>query len=267
MESHHRNNLGHTNKAFQDDDQHQDTPDELQVSDETGAHQLGDCSLFSVKLKWLNNFRNPKWFLVFLSTAAFLQGLCINGFVNVVITSIERRFGLKSTQSGMIASTYDIGSLLIMIPVSFLGGRTVSSKPRWIGVGLMCQALGSLMWTIPHFATPVYDRTSAASVVEESAPSSVRSNICIPGTNTSRDDLGDASDDIQWTSSLSNYRYVFILGQLLHGFGAAPLVTLGTTFLDDIVKTGNSPFYIGIFYAWFIIGPAVGYILGKIELK
>ena len=267
MESHHRNNLGHTNKAFQDDDQHQDTPDELQVSDETGAHQLGDCSLFSVKLKWLNNFRNPKWFLVFLSTAAFLQGLCINGFVNVVITSIERRFGLKSTQSGMIASTYDIGSLLIMIPVSFLGGRTVSSKPRWIGVGLMCQALGSLMWTIPHFATPVYDRTSAASVVEESAQSSVRSNICIPGTNTSRDDLGDASDDDQWTSSLSNYRYVFILGQLLHGFGAAPLVTLGTTFLDDIVMTGNSPFYIGIFYAWFIIGPAVGYILGKIELK
>ena len=58
------------------------------------------------------------------------QGLSINGFVNVVITSIERRFGLNSTQTGTIASTYDIGSMIIMIPVCFLGGKIGSSKPR-----------------------------------------------------------------------------------------------------------------------------------------
>ena len=64
------------------------------------------------------------------SPYSLFQGLSINGFVNVVITSIERRFGLNSTQTGTIASTYDIGSMIIMIPVCFLGGKIGSSKPR-----------------------------------------------------------------------------------------------------------------------------------------
>ena len=60
---------------------------------------------------------------------------------------------------------------------------------------------------------------------------------------------------------------MFLLGQLLHGFGAAPLITLGTTFMDESVAVKNSPLYIGIFQSWFLIGPAVGYILGKRQKK
>ena len=208
-----------------------------------------------------------------MSFAAFIQGLCINGFVNVVITSIEKRFGLRSTQTGLISSTYDIGSLLVMIPVSFFGGRSLASKPRWIGLGLLCQGLGSLMWTVPHFATPIYRK--AESKVE--GMSFNETSLCL-GSPVDEECSTEEGYDLQ--GSLSNYRYVFIdqlkaclltnqnsrfvflLGQLLHGFGAAPLVTLGTTFLDDIVNIRNSPFYIGIFFTWFMIGPTVGFILG-----
>ena len=56
----------------------------------------------------------------------------MNGFVNVVITSLERRFDLKSTQSGFIASSYDMGSLLAVVPISYFGGLTGTSKPRYI---------------------------------------------------------------------------------------------------------------------------------------
>ena len=62
-------------------------------------------------------------------------------------------------------------------------------------------------------------------------------------------------------------RFVFILGQLLHGFGAAPLISLGTTFLDQSVLAKNSPMYIAIFQTWFIVGPAVGYIAGETQLE
>ena len=55
---------------------------------------------------------------------------------------------------------------------------------------------------------------------------------------------------------------MFILGQILHGFGAAPTTTLGLTFLDEMVSSKNSPLYIGLFQTWFVVGPAVGYILG-----
>ena len=45
---------------------------------------------------WLS----PRWLLACLSLAAIVQGMI---FTNVVISSIERRFGLHSTQSGIIA--------------------------------------------------------------------------------------------------------------------------------------------------------------------
>lgn len=60
------------------------------------------------------------------------SGMVVNGFVNVVITTIERRFGLRSSQTGLIAGGYDIASFLTLVPVSFLGGRSKASKPRYI---------------------------------------------------------------------------------------------------------------------------------------
>lgn len=57
---------------------------------------------------------------------------------------------------------------------------------------------------------------------------------------------------------LSMYQYVFILAQLLHGIGAAALITLGTTLVDESVSKKTAPIYIGIFEASFVLGPALG---------
>lgn len=71
--------------------------------------------------------------------------MVVNGFVNVVITTIERRFGLRSSQSGLVAGGYDIASFLCLVPVTYLGGRAGASKPRWIawGIVLMGESRGA----------------------------------------------------------------------------------------------------------------------------
>lgn len=58
--------------------------------------------------------------------------MLVNGFVNVAITTLERRFDLTSSESGFIASSYDVGSLLSVIPISYFGGLVGASKPRLI---------------------------------------------------------------------------------------------------------------------------------------
>ena len=89
------------------------------------------CGL--VKLpEWLNVFLTPPWLLVFLCWASTIQGMVINGFVNVVISTLEKRFDLQSAQTGLIAGSYDIGSMLAVIPISYFGGRLGASKPRYI---------------------------------------------------------------------------------------------------------------------------------------
>ena len=74
---------GVVNRGFQADEAASSAPRPGQGSGggegDQDQDQLGDCALLGLDLGCLNMFRGPKWFLVFLSLAAFMQGLCING--------------------------------------------------------------------------------------------------------------------------------------------------------------------------------------------
>ncbi|XP_033727222.1 solute carrier organic anion transporter family member 4A1-like [Pecten maximus] len=190
-------------------------------------------------------FRTPHWMLFWLCWAGGIQGMVVNGFVNVVISSVERRYDLSSTESGAIASCYDIASVLCLIPVSYFGG--LGCKPRYLGIGVFVMGLGSLMFSLPQFTSGPYE------VGRPDGPT-----LCGERSNTSLEDCMSQTGP----RGLSYYKYVFYLGQLMHGAGAAPLYTLGTTYLDDNLPVTSSSMYQGLFYGCAILGPAVGYLAG-----
>ena len=104
------------------------------------------CSLFGFRFRPCEKvFLSAAGILVFLCWASTIQGMVINGFVNVVISTLERRFGLRSTETGVIAGSYDIGSMLSVIPISYFGGRIGTSKPRWTS--------DDRLWRTPDFKT------------------------------------------------------------------------------------------------------------------
>uniref|UniRef100_A0A8D3AGU4 Solute carrier organic anion transporter family member n=1 Tax=Scophthalmus maximus TaxID=52904 RepID=A0A8D3AGU4_SCOMX len=199
------------------------------------------CGWGSLTPKAIQVFNTPHWVLFFLCMASFLQGIVINGFINTVITSIEKRFDLRSYQTGLIASSYDIAACICLAFVSYFGGT--GHKPRWLGWGVLIMALGSLVFALPHFTTPSYQ----VSLSEQTGMCSANR------TSPCQDQEG---------GGLSNYRFVFMLSQFLHGVGTTPLYTLGVTYLDENVQSNYAPVYIGIFYTFSIVGPAVGYLLG-----
>lgn len=59
----------------------------------------------------------------------------------------------------------------------------------------------------------------------------------------------------------------FFLGNILIGIGAAPLFTVGTSYLDEIVSPKYVSIYLGVFYSCAVIGPAIGYGLGGLFLS
>ena len=69
---------------------------------------------------------------------------------------------------------------------------------------------------------------------------------------------GSSADVVSVGVASSDYQFLFITGQLLHGIGAAALTTLGTTLVDESVSKVDAPMYIGIFEASFVFGPALG---------
>lgn len=191
----------------------------------TNTDQL--CGWGALAPKSIQVFNTPRWVLFFLCVASFLQGMIINGFINTVITSIERRFDLRSYQAGLIASSYDIAACVCLAFVSYFGGT--GHKPRWLGWGVLIMALGSLMFALPHFTTPPYQ----VSLPEQTGMCST--NRTSPCQNKE-------------AGGLSSYRFVFMLGQFLHGMGATPLYTLGVTYLDENVNSNYAPVYIGESY-------------------
>lgn len=216
------------------------------------------CGWFWFRPIYLQKFRTAKWALFWLCWAGAMQGMVVNGFVNVVITTIERRFGLRSSQTGLIAGGYDIASFLLLVPVSYLGGRSKASKPRYIGVGVLVLGLGSLLFASPHYlAGPYRGGQRSENICQRVTNSSTRSVPCTNG-----------SGQLDETEPYSGvYLIIFLVAQLLHGAGAAPFYTLGVTYLDENVSKKMSSVYLGIYYTMAVIGPAMGYVVGGELLK
>ncbi|XP_034253662.1 solute carrier organic anion transporter family member 4A1 [Thrips palmi] len=208
------------------------------------------CGWGCLRPRWMQQFRTSKWILFWLCWAGGVQGMVVNGFVNVVITTIERRFGLRSSQSGLVAGGYDIASFLCLVPVTYLGGRAGASKPRWIAWGIVLMGCGSLLFASPHFLAGPYRGAVHRQDTCRTA------NSTLPTDATAECDVAHAQSDT------ALYMWLFLLGQLLHGAGAAPLFTLGVTFIDENVSKKMSSVYLGIFYTMAVVGPAMGYVLG-----
>uniref|UniRef100_A0A8C6S0R1 Solute carrier organic anion transporter family member n=1 Tax=Neogobius melanostomus TaxID=47308 RepID=A0A8C6S0R1_9GOBI len=206
------------------------------------------CGWGALRPRALQVFNTPRWVLFFLSVASFLQGLLINGLVNTVVTSIERRFELSSSQTGLIVSSYDIAACVCLAFASYFGGN--GHKPRWLGWGMIIMGVGSLVFALPHFTTPPYQVSALQSKDMCSGNSSSLCDVLNEGV------FGGSA------GKLSQYCLVFMLSQFLHGIGATPLYTLGVTYLDQNVQSSSAPVYIGIFYTAATVGPAVGYLLG-----
>ncbi|XP_064652501.1 solute carrier organic anion transporter family member 4C1-like [Lineus longissimus] len=186
----------------------------------------------------LQHCNNTKIALVVLSFYAIVQGFVVNGINNVNTTMYERRFGFSSLEVSMISSAYELAAGIFVIPIGYYG--RIGHKPRWLAAACVIMGIGSCIMFLPHFTTGLYD-----------AGSSTVRDLCSGDKNTTCTDTG-----------LRGYLGVFILGQFLHGIGGTTLYTIGVVYLDDNVKTYQSPTYVGIMEGFAGLGPALGFIIG-----
>lgn len=92
-----------------------------------------DCGILGCRPRGIQKFARIKIFVLLLSMLVMLQQALSSGYINSVITTIEKRFEIPSSFSGLIASSYEIGNVITVIFVSYLGSRR--HIPVWIGIG------------------------------------------------------------------------------------------------------------------------------------
>ncbi|KAF2885002.1 hypothetical protein ILUMI_21176 [Ignelater luminosus] len=234
-----------------------------------------DCGILKCRPSFLQKYAGIKCFVLLLSFLVTLQQALSSGYINSVITTIEKRFEIPSSLSGLIASSYEIGNVITVIFVSYLGSRR--HIPVWIGVGAVIMGIGSIIFMVPHFiaeesVSAVTTNTSeenmcrVVSVREQDMglgrfSSGLSSPPLAPHNNLRGDNC------IQGSPSTTGPVLLFVLAQLLLGCGGSPLFTLGTTYIDDHVRPDSSSIYIGCMYSMAAFGPVLGFLLGAYLLS
>ncbi|XP_076847308.1 solute carrier organic anion transporter family member 3A1 [Brachyhypopomus gauderio] len=199
-------------------------------------------------------FSNIKIFLVSECALMLAQGT-VGAYLVSVLTTLERRFSLQSADVGVIASSFEIGNLALILFVSYFGAR--AHRPRLIGCGGIVMALGALLSALPEFLTNQYEYKSTGMWRKDPGR-----DVC---SNASTRDL---DDELCGNRANTNMMYLLLIGaQVLLGIGATPVQPLGVSYIDDHVRRKDSSLYIGILFSTLVFGPACGFILGSVCTK
>ena len=159
----------------------------------------------------------------------------------MVLSSLERRYQFPSLAAGFVAVSFDFAVLFSVIFISYFGGK--GHKPRWLGISLIIQGIGAFVFSLPHFVFGRY---------EVGLRGELQFEACADGEDFSAD-----------CDSANGFALAFFIGgNLLVGVGAAPLFTVGTSYLDDIVHPKHVSIHLGFFYLLSVVGPALGFGLG-----
>lgn len=207
----------------------------------------------TVRRRSFNPFHSVKFFVLCHGLLQLSQ-LLVSGYMKSIVSTIEKRFGLSSQNSGMLSSLNEIGSTVLIVFVSYFGSRV--HRPRLIGCGGILVSFSAFTMSLPHFIMGryVYDGAVQNNVTGTCQPAGGG-----PAVNESCGTGGDRSDH--------HVLSLLMLGQLLLGIGGVPIQPFGISYVDDYASNRNSPLYLGILFAVSVLGPAFGFVLGSCALR
>ncbi|XP_071490040.1 solute carrier organic anion transporter family member 4A1-like, partial [Diadema antillarum] len=194
---------------------------------------------------------NITGYLAVVSLTGLLHYLIPFGLIFAVLTTLEKRFHLSSTESGSIASAYQFSAMFFTVFIGYIAEK--GHKPVWVGIGSLVLAAGAVVFSLPHFlAEPYYVTPLNQSEVNDSICPSVYS---------------EQVDRCGTDNPTSIYNAFLNAGPALGFFIGAMSLSVFTDLSmdkDGLLITPDNPLWIGAWWLGFLVAAVVVTILAVI---
>ncbi|CAH1257246.1 SLCO3A1 [Branchiostoma lanceolatum] len=195
---------------------------------------------------------SPKLFAVIWAIVCVLINTTIGYRVGILAT-LEKTFDMESKYTGIMYGGHDAGYLIMVLLVSYYGGKKGSHRPKWIAYGTMLIGISCVIFALPYFFMPRHVINEAEAEV-----------VCTPGKAQNTTDV----ENCKQSHSLNLFWYIMLtVATFMMGIGGAPALPLGTTYIDDHVTKESSPLYIGLALVLPNTGNALGLLFSSFVLR
>lgn len=216
------------NNDFIDDDTFSNLNSSNQRLPVVGAEQKRS-NIFKIK--------NANIVLAILCTCAFFQNMLVGGANNAILTTIERAFYMKSIESALFLSCYDIGNILTSPFISYLGDRTF--KPKIIGLSMIGLSLGSTLMTIPKFFNFDYSdllNNNNMNLNSNELTCNKFHNLTLFNQSKANSIHYDTPKD---SSIINEMKYIFYIANTINGISSVALYTIVISYIENIFEKGQ----------------------------
>ncbi|XP_071804679.1 solute carrier organic anion transporter family member 1B3-like [Asterias amurensis] len=240
---------------------HRDHDDEVPGKEALTTDEKCCCSC-------LQSLDSPYLFVFWLSLVCFVLSASFSATGGGILSTIEKRFQLKTSQMAPFIICNDIVSIVLVLFVAHFGHK--SHRPRFIGVGGVIIGVGFLLCTLPQF---IYETPSQFSQAvsddvtyqnqSEQPTSGNLYQVCLLSENTTGGTNTEVctSEEQETSGSLMWQVSWIIIGQMLTGVGGAPMSPLAITYMDDNLDRNSLPIYIACLSVCYAVGPLVGFVI------
>uniref|UniRef100_A0A336M246 Solute carrier organic anion transporter family member n=1 Tax=Culicoides sonorensis TaxID=179676 RepID=A0A336M246_CULSO len=232
-------------------------------------HPDNSCGLSFWHPRCLQFFATKRTFIIIYGLLGTVQAMSFVYFI-VSLTTLEKRFQIPSSTTGIILSGNEISQILLSLILSYLGGHR--NRPRWIAWGVFFCALSCFILASPHLIygagedalklTKEYMESSEhlISILNVTADTLYRNQnrLCM---------LEPSSKECTEVWSMVPLVLIFF-SQFVLGIGNTLYYSLGASYLDDNIKNKTStPIMLALTFSLRMLGPAVGFFVAAGSLK
>ena len=111
--------------------------------------QDNSCGLFTWRPSWLQHFVSYKYFIAIYLLMGVSQSM-IFGYLSVVLSTIEKQFGVKSAEIAWVYSGNEISQICFIVLLPFVG--RVKKRPLIMGIASAISAFGMFLIILPYIA-------------------------------------------------------------------------------------------------------------------